>query len=132
PHTGFEPVVSALRGRCPGPLDECGRRPIRRLFLGLRTGGDHTSGLSEPPRNGGRCTRPEMASDRQEMAADAGWLECCFAGRDNGRAEAHGGSESTHQAEHFDRKGEFWFSRWDKPTHGARSCAPCPVRRNAP
>ena len=24
PHTGFEPVVSALRGRCPGPLDECG------------------------------------------------------------------------------------------------------------
>ncbi len=22
-HTGFEPVVSALRGRCPGPLDEC-------------------------------------------------------------------------------------------------------------
>ena len=25
PHTGFEPVVSALRGRCPGPLDECGR-----------------------------------------------------------------------------------------------------------
>ena len=24
PHTGFEPMVSALRGRCPGPLDECG------------------------------------------------------------------------------------------------------------
>jgi hypothetical protein len=24
PHTGFEPVISALRGRCPGPLDECG------------------------------------------------------------------------------------------------------------
>jgi hypothetical protein len=22
-HTGFEPVISALRGRCPGPLDEC-------------------------------------------------------------------------------------------------------------
>ena len=22
-HTGFEPVVFALRGRCPGPLDEC-------------------------------------------------------------------------------------------------------------
>src|SRR5690349_14399314 len=22
-HTGFEPVVSALRGRCPRPLDEC-------------------------------------------------------------------------------------------------------------
>ena len=27
PHTGFEPVISALRGRCPGPLDECG--PVR-------------------------------------------------------------------------------------------------------
>jgi hypothetical protein len=22
-HTGFEPVISALRGRCPEPLDEC-------------------------------------------------------------------------------------------------------------
>src|SRR3990172_5050973 len=22
-HTGFEPVISSLRGRCPGPLDEC-------------------------------------------------------------------------------------------------------------
>ena len=22
-HTGFEPVISALRGRRPGPLDEC-------------------------------------------------------------------------------------------------------------
>ena len=22
-HTGFEPVVSALRGQCPRPLDEC-------------------------------------------------------------------------------------------------------------
>ena len=28
PHTGFEPVISALRGRCPGPLDECG--PVGR------------------------------------------------------------------------------------------------------
>jgi hypothetical protein len=22
-HTGFEPAISSLRGRCPGPLDEC-------------------------------------------------------------------------------------------------------------
>ncbi len=28
PHTGFEPVISALRGRCPRPLDECGMRRI--------------------------------------------------------------------------------------------------------
>ena len=27
-HTGFEPVVSALRGRCPWPLDECAT-PVR-------------------------------------------------------------------------------------------------------
>ena len=26
-HTGFEPVVFALRGRCPGPLDECATKP---------------------------------------------------------------------------------------------------------
>ena len=24
-HTGFEPVISSLRGRCPRPLDECAR-----------------------------------------------------------------------------------------------------------
>jgi hypothetical protein len=30
PHTGFEPVISALRGRCPRPLDECGTRRGRR------------------------------------------------------------------------------------------------------
>src|SRR5687767_2894895 len=30
PHTGFEPVISALRGRCPGPLDECGTGVARR------------------------------------------------------------------------------------------------------
>ena len=30
PHTGFEPVISALRGRCPRPLDECGT-PRRRV-----------------------------------------------------------------------------------------------------
>jgi hypothetical protein len=24
-HTGFEPVISALRGRCPRPLDECAK-----------------------------------------------------------------------------------------------------------
>ena len=25
-HTGFEPVISSLRGRCPRPLDECATR----------------------------------------------------------------------------------------------------------
>lgn len=27
PHGGFEPPISALRGRCPRPLDECGTSP---------------------------------------------------------------------------------------------------------
>src|SRR5574338_46320 len=34
PHTGFEPVVSALRGRCPRPLDECGTERRRHATRG--------------------------------------------------------------------------------------------------
>ena len=36
-HTGFEPVISALRGRCPRPLDECalyGSLEVRRVTSG--------------------------------------------------------------------------------------------------
>jgi hypothetical protein len=36
-HTGFEPVISALRGRRPWPLDECAtyRKPLGvDLYLG--------------------------------------------------------------------------------------------------
>ena len=32
PHIGFEPMISALRGRCPGPLDECGAVQRRRGY----------------------------------------------------------------------------------------------------
>ena len=32
-HAGFEPAISDLRGRCPGPLDEC---PMRRWPLLMR------------------------------------------------------------------------------------------------
>jgi hypothetical protein len=32
-HTGFEPVISALRGRCPRPLDECA--PAKNMAAGL-------------------------------------------------------------------------------------------------
>jgi hypothetical protein len=32
-HTGFEPVISALRGRCPRPLDECAS--CIRALIGL-------------------------------------------------------------------------------------------------
>ena len=41
-HRGFEPLISALRGRCPGPLDECAapiripaRRPLGQLHAPL-------------------------------------------------------------------------------------------------
>ena len=32
-HTGFEPVISALRGRCPRPLDECALLGFLPLLL---------------------------------------------------------------------------------------------------
>ena len=40
PHTGFEPVISALRGRCPRPLDECGTH--RRSWPSLTRGSEPT------------------------------------------------------------------------------------------
>src|SRR5436189_6428853 len=39
PHTGFEPVISALRGRCPGPLDECGKGLADQPEQGSRRAG---------------------------------------------------------------------------------------------
>jgi hypothetical protein len=56
PHTGFEPVISALRGRCPGPLDECGTAfertggmiPRRRTTFNRRYIGRF--GARQPPR----------------------------------------------------------------------------------
>ena len=41
PHTGFEPVISALRGRCPRPLDECG--PMSAGIV--RDGGEYSNRL---------------------------------------------------------------------------------------
>ena len=32
-HTGFEPVVSTLRGWCPWPLDECATQHFRWLGI---------------------------------------------------------------------------------------------------
>ena len=37
-HTGFEPVISALRGRCPRPLDECAARVAQ-------TSGQYSNGV---------------------------------------------------------------------------------------
>ncbi len=34
-HAGFEPAISALRGRCPGPLDECA------AWLGMEDSNPH-------------------------------------------------------------------------------------------
>jgi hypothetical protein len=62
PHTGFEPVISALRGRCPGPLDECGAvgpagaaRPVG-MIPAARS--DHqTPDLARPARSAVRHPR---------------------------------------------------------------------------
>ena len=35
-HTGFEPVISALRGRRPKPLDECAVYPRFVNWLGIQ------------------------------------------------------------------------------------------------
>ena len=35
PRTGFEPVISALRGRCPEPLDERGMYQTNNLMAGV-------------------------------------------------------------------------------------------------
>ena len=62
-HTGLEPVISALRGRRPGPLDECATAPTivprwpfvtRRIVpAGLPVGFDARLAL-----NAGICTCP--------------------------------------------------------------------------
>src|SRR6266542_2733279 len=54
PHIGFEPMISALRGRCPGPLDECG-----------------TNAGRDPPRQGGILPADRgLEPVRLEKAAD--------------------------------------------------------------
>ena len=56
PHTGFEPVISALRGRRPGPLDECGRA-ARTDPSEPRPGPDATRA---PVALANRCPRPRV------------------------------------------------------------------------
>ena len=34
-HRGFEPLISALRGRCPWPLDECPTHLDDSRWLGM-------------------------------------------------------------------------------------------------
>src|SRR5664279_4591352 len=73
PHTGFEPVISALRGRCPGPLDECGpvagdiaARPADRIADGHGATGEG-AGL------GGRRSAPRTG----RSLASATWSRPC-------------------------------------------------------
>jgi hypothetical protein len=67
PHTGFEPVISALRGRCPRPLDECGaeRRAERhdggQGYQRSRAGSPGSSLRGDGPR--GRSGRPRRPAD---------------------------------------------------------------------
>jgi hypothetical protein len=67
PHTGFEPVISALRGRCPGPLDECG--------LGTTTTAADRSGMI--PIRVHRCHQSRLysrcASRKPRIASATCW-----------------------------------------------------------
>ena len=36
-HGGFEPPISALRGRCPRPLDECATSDLLIVIGAMRT-----------------------------------------------------------------------------------------------
>ena len=59
PHTGFEPVISALRGRRPGPLDECGTRSTAG---GPRPATRIPEGAETAARDGRRATGREPAA----------------------------------------------------------------------
>ena len=63
PHTGFEPVISALRGRCPRPLDECGTVVRRRA--------ERIPREPEPIKHG-RVTAPSNARARGQRRAPTG------------------------------------------------------------
>src|SRR5688572_32101153 len=62
PHTGFEPVISALRGRCPGPLDECG---TATTAVDAVAGAKDTSDPAKPqPCGASEAVRLEEHPDR--------------------------------------------------------------------
>ncbi len=60
-HTGFEPVVSSLRGRCPGPLDECAIMP-RNRGAGTSIRGAHRP--RQPQRAGVAIEPPYRAAKK--------------------------------------------------------------------
>ena len=68
PHTGFEPVISALRGRCPGPLDECG--PVGAGGVAGPVGMIPASRGPHQTDAGGPARRPALQAVRLEEAAD--------------------------------------------------------------
>ena len=69
PHTGFEPVISALRGRCPGPLDECGtrRRTGREYSKRVRIGPARAWSLGRPDPHHKFYFRPIQRDSRRSQ-----------------------------------------------------------------
>ncbi len=49
-HTGFEPVISSLRGRCPRPLDECATHGNSTRNTGVFTMALHDKSVLSRPR----------------------------------------------------------------------------------
>ena len=59
PHIGFEPMISALRGRCPGPLDECG--PVSAGRSVAQAGRHDSSAAAGASNDPGPVPRPPTA-----------------------------------------------------------------------
>ena len=52
-HTGFEPVISSLRGRCPRPLDECAKRISLKASVYYPILGGPVNTMRDPQRKKG-------------------------------------------------------------------------------
>ena len=86
PHTGFEPVISALRGRCPGPLDECGAG--RRV--GTATTADRIPNDADPVARaiahcGVSTYNPSTATVGRPLVPSAWILRVCCPSAGSGR-----------------------------------------------
>src|SRR5690606_21834734 len=85
-HTGFEPVISALRGRRPRPLDQCATMVSPRWIipnhLGVCQGWERERGDGQPVP---RATSPEGQSSVSAVSRAAGQgLVSAVGSRDDG------------------------------------------------
>ena len=72
PHTGFEPVISALRGRCPGPLDECGAVRPGPLHRAEKPARISASRPADGQSSAARTLQPVALQERRIASATCG------------------------------------------------------------